>query len=1331
MFDKIKKAITGWNQDSPSSRPSSPSRGKKDNNNGHLKSTNSFRNSLPARLRTSIYREQNDESSTDSGNGTSQTPVEPATTTPHRAATTAEGNHHQFSNKHYRAPLSSVFSPDTTVATSTPSTTVPSGEHTNHSSNNNNNNNNNSSKGSSTTSPVNMPPAQKNDIDTTDASPQSIFIRRTSSYQGLRSSTESNSDEPRNEDIIIFSSTPPVTIARSSSTKVTRAGSVHKGSPDQATAINSETPVVQWPRGGNSAASRSQEHFLRTHRRTSTSSDASIKDLQTPLSTTPPISSPLRHDSLTQRPALDRTLSRSGNNTAVAMNSTSSNAASPTAVSTSVSTSSDLNHSSPKTALAHNKTPSDASSASIDASVSTATTATTGAAVAGGVTSILSSGSTAQSPVLEQPPQVTKVEPKRCVEPAKVSSGDSVPPLNPAVARQLAAGTQMLKVSAKKQHSRLFKLDLEQGRILWDSRKFGRINVEQIKELRKGKAARMYREQLRVKPEHEERWLTIIYSAAGKYKALHLVAPTKDTYQDWIMAVERMWSVKREVAEGLPQLQRKTNQWLKEHWMDADKNVDSKLGYEEVVRLCHRLNINFSRKEIRLRFDQADEKNQGFLDFSNFTHFVKLLKERKEIINLFNRLTVPDDMSMSVDEFIDFMLHIQKTTDDIEHIREIYNKHLDKTVDKFTVDSLTSFLVSADNSIVAPEHAQVHQDMSQTLSNYYISSSHNTYLLGHQLTGISSIEGYIRALQSGCRCVELDCWDGPDGQPVIYHGHTLTSKILFRDVIEAISTYAFVNSPYPLILSLEIHCDLDQQDIMANIMRTKLGSWLVVAALDSESAVLPSPDELQFKILIKSKVLPPDATSQEFSTDTESESERESESDSESVKKPKTKSKKVRIARALSNITIYCQSRHFPGFTHDGCSPHKIISFSERVSLRLAKQTLQEYINMNKSHLTRVYPAGFRISSTNYDPHHHWAGGCQVVALNYQSYDRGMQMNNAMFTMNGHCGYVLKPQALRLAPGETCNHDKAPSFVKTYPVDVTLEIISAQQLPRPNEAQSGDVIDPVCEIEMLVPGQSTIKYKTRHVSDNGFNPVWQESFKFRVDYEHHQLVYFRFVVQDEDIKFSDLIASYCISLDSLQEGYRHIQLQDPSGEPYLYSTLFIKVSIQPVLTTRNQGAIQRQPLLSMGSSGELPPLPANATTSSAQRPPLNQDWSSSELPSLPHNKVAKPMASVESRSSTESSHKEPSETSETFALSQNSSDHSLHATPTTAATTSTTNNPNATTTILAQPAVGKAVESAPSNGGAPQLPMFESTSESFLQASDLPALPPTPPPKSK
>ncbi|KAF8927970.1 Phospholipase C [Dissophora ornata] len=1159
MFDKIKRAISGWGQDSkplpsPQLRPASPVLAKKDR-------SSNFRNSLPARFRPSLYRSASPSSSSE------VLPLPPPKDIVYRAPRPARD-----------VTRASTFLGDLT----------------------------------SVDSPIDKALA---------SSPRSPFIKRTSSFQSQRGSTESFREESYEEDIIIFSSTPPVTIARSSSVKIPRTGaggsSFHKGSPDQLpsshSSLNQETPVVQWPRGGaSSAANRSQERFLRTHRRASTSSDASLKDLQPQMATTPPVSSTLRQD-LLQRPPLARQHSRPGS-----INSTITTSTITTT--TTLVAESHHTHTVSHTSSAHLRTHSDVSTESNTYSESHGA-ASTGLAGSGATPTVSTSYHMHQVAVHEHHKEIKDIECITTITPTEV-----VPQLNPTVAKQLATGTQMLKISAKKQHPRLFKLDLEQGRILWDSRKVGRINVEQIKELRKGKAARMYREQLRVKPELEERWLTIIYSAMGKYKTLHLVAPTKDTYHDWIVAVEIMWSVKQ-VTDGLPQLQRKTNQWLQDRWMDADKNVDSKLGYEEIVRLCYRLNINFSRKEIRLRFEQADVMMQGYLGFAEFTLFVKLLKERKEILELFSK--VAKDDSMTVEEFTSFMINIQKTSFDVDHIKEIYGKNADKTA-KFTVDSFTSFLISVDNSIVSQKHAQVHQDMSQTLSNYYISSSHNTYLLGHQLTGHSSIEGYIRALQSGCRCVELDCWDGSDGQPIVYHGRTLTSKILFRDVIEAISTYAFVNSPYPLILSLELHCDLAQQEIMANIMKTKLGSWLVVAPLDNKSVNLPSPDDLQFKILVKCKVLPPDSVSQEYSTDTESESEKEGESDSESVKprKTKTKTKKVTLARSLSDLAIYCQSRHFPGFTHEGCSPFKIISFSERVSTRLGKQSQQEYINLNKTHLTRIYPAGFRINSTNYDPHNHWSSGAQVVALNYQTHDRGMQMNSAMFNMNGHCGYVLKPQPLRLGPDEVCNHDKAPSFVKSHPVEVTLEIISAQQLPRPNEAQTGEIVDPACEIELLIPGQASVKAKTRPVNDNGFNPMWGESFTFRVDYEHHELVFFRFVVQDEDIKLAELLASYCISLDCLEEGYRHIQLHGPSGDLYLYSTLFVKVSIVPV-----------------GKGGYLAPeghaIPTTAAM--ADLPPL---------PPLPPNASN---GSSGSRSSTDSSHCEAKSLSERG----NGSSHSL------------------------------------------------------------------------
>jgi phosphatidylinositol phospholipase C delta len=71
-----------------------------------------------------------------------------------------------------------------------------------------------------------------------------------------------------------------------------------------------------------------------------------------------------------------------------------------------------------------------------------------------------------------------------------------------------------------------------------------------------------------------------------------------------------------------------------------------------------------------------------------------------------------------------------------------------------SLEQFTTFLSAPVNAVLDPSQRKVCQDMNRPLSDYFISSSHNTYLIGHQWKGESTVEGYVRALLAGCRSVE-------------------------------------------------------------------------------------------------------------------------------------------------------------------------------------------------------------------------------------------------------------------------------------------------------------------------------------------------------------------------------------------------------------------------------------------------------------------------------------------------------------------------------------------------------------------------------------------------
>jgi hypothetical protein len=116
--------------------------------------------------------------------------------------------------------------------------------------------------------------------------------------------------------------------------------------------------------------------------------------------------------------------------------------------------------------------------------------------------------------------------------------------------------------------------------------------------------------------------------------------------------------------------------------------------------------------------------------------------------------------------------------------------------------------------------------------------------------GESSVEMYSYAINMGCRCVELDCWDGKNNEPKITHGMTFTSDILFKDVLTVIKENAFKKTDTPFFLSIEMHCGEEQQKVMANYFKTILVDFWT-PEMDGIPEQFPSPNQLKKKFIVK------------------------------------------------------------------------------------------------------------------------------------------------------------------------------------------------------------------------------------------------------------------------------------------------------------------------------------------------------------------------------------------------------------------------------------------------------------------------------------------------
>ena len=99
--------------------------------------------------------------------------------------------------------------------------------------------------------------------------------------------------------------------------------------------------------------------------------------------------------------------------------------------------------------------------------------------------------------------------------------------------------------------------------------------------------------------------------------------------------------------------------------------------------------------------------------------------------------------------------------------------------------------------------------------------------------------------------------------------------------------------------------------------------------------------------------------------------------------------RKFKIHKELSDLIFYCQAVSFRDFGVSKAGPYQhMSSWPEKKAFSvIARSSGQpvEFNEYNNRQLSRVYPAGKRVDSSNYDPLPLWCLGSQLVALNFQT----------------------------------------------------------------------------------------------------------------------------------------------------------------------------------------------------------------------------------------------------------------------------------------------------------------------------------------------------------
>ena len=248
-------------------------------------------------------------------------------------------------------------------------------------------------------------------------------------------------------------------------------------------------------------------------------------------------------------------------------------------------------------------------------------------------------------------------------------------------------------------------------------------------------------------------------------------------------------------------------------WNYYDKDYDRHWNLDDFSDFCNELNLGMDYREILVEFSNLDKDNSGYIEEKEFEKYILKYMKDSYIENLFKKydidpndpevhtgkispenllkfFTVKQKEKISINELCEIILQFKESIPKNEKLKILENINLENKIpedlkEKLSISFDEFFLLLHSNITNVLDFIEMNkqQNEKRPLNDYFINSTHNTYLTGDQLKSNSTPEMYGFSVLEGYRLVELDCYDGNGDDIIITHDFTFCGEIHLTDIL--------------------------------------------------------------------------------------------------------------------------------------------------------------------------------------------------------------------------------------------------------------------------------------------------------------------------------------------------------------------------------------------------------------------------------------------------------------------------------------------------------------------------------------------------------------------